>query len=317
MNIRKLIFSILLTLSTPVMMFSQGLNKPQIVIVPDQDWMESNHFLVSVEENGSMKYYPDYLKALRESFECKSVLDKIAQLYIDRGYQTIDIAETLNSIETEEAEDMLLTSKDGDGLAENPLDVLERRLKADIWIKVTWQINKLGPQKSVSFTMKAVDSYTKKQIAIATGTGGMMMTPEIPALLADAIVGHIDNFNGQLQKYFDDIIANGRNVRLTIKRFSNADFDLEKEFAGNSLMDNIEDWVSSNSVNGRYSLVSSSQDKMVFTDIRIPLFDTTGKALDTQRWARGLDKYIKDQYGIKSKRMMKGIGECQLVLGVI
>jgi len=52
-----------------------------------------------------------------------------------------------------------------------------------------------------------------------------------------------------------------------------------------------------------------------FEQIRIPLFDVTGKATDTRGWAKGLQKILKEKYQITAKLTMKGLGQAAIVVG--
>jgi hypothetical protein len=54
---------------------------------------------------------------------------------------------------------------------------------------------------------------------------------------------------------------------------------------------------------------------MLFEQVRIPLYDEKGRPTDTRTWARGLQKYLKDNFQITSKVVTKGLGQAQLVLG--
>jgi hypothetical protein len=77
----------------------------------------------------------------------------------------------------------------------------------------------------------------------------------------------------------------------------------------------IEKWVSENTVKGRFSTTESSENRMFFEQIRIPLLDATGKATDTRGWAKGLQKFLKEKYQITAKLTMKGLGQAAIVVG--
>ena len=65
--------------------------------------------------------------------------------------------------------------------------------------------------------MQGLDAYSDKQIAGASGTGQPSFTAEMPVLLEEAVLAHVDNFNVQLQSHFDDMFANGREIVLELK----------------------------------------------------------------------------------------------------
>ncbi|WP_300980465.1 DUF6175 family protein, partial [Nonlabens sp.] len=191
--------------------------------------------------------------------------------------------------------------------------------KADIWMQMTWTVNDLGFEKSITFNLQGLDAYTDKQIAGASGTGEPSMTAELPVLLAEAVLSHLDNFNVQLQNHFDDMFTNGREITLRIMTWDTWDYDLETdEFGDDELGFLLEDWVASNTVEGRFSTSTSTENMMLMEQVRIPLYierNGSQRALDARGWANGLRKYLKDTYQIESKLMMKGLGQAQLVLG--
>jgi len=95
-------------------------------------------------------------------------------------------------------------------------------------MELTYTINTTGPKKSVSYTLRGLDAYTDKQIAGDSGTGAPSFSAELPVLLEEAVLAHIDNFNAQLQAHFDDMFANGREIIVRIKKFDSWPDDLEK-----------------------------------------------------------------------------------------
>ena len=70
-----------------------------------------------------------------------------------------------------------------------------------------------------------------------------------------------------------------------------------------------------NTVKNRYSEQSSSENFIVFNQVRIPLFDEKGRAIDTRAFVRGLQKYLKDSYNITSKVDQRGLGHAALIIG--
>jgi hypothetical protein len=171
--------------------------------------------------------------------------------------------------------------------------------------------------KQVTFNLQGLDAYTAKQVAAASGTGVPAATALPVELLVEAVIAHIDNFNAQLQTHFDDLFTNGREVALRIRVFSGGDFDgdLESEYDGEELGVQIENWVSANTVQGRFGAPDATENMMRFEQVRIPLYDATNKALDTRSWARVLQKHLKDAYGITAKLGTNGLGEAIITIG--
>ena len=311
---RKLFFVCSLTMYT-VVAFSQA-KKPTIMIVPSDVWCNQNGYVMEFDNQGKKTKVPDFKKAFQENTDLLLVISKINELMADRGFPLKNLESSLKSLESESAEDAMLTSKDGGEINESPIDKLKKVAKADIWIQVTWTVNTIGPKKSITFNLQGLDAYSDKQIAGASGTGAPSFTAEVPVLLEEAVLSQIDNFNVQLQGHFDDMFTNGREVVLRIKTWNSWGYDLESEdFGDDELSNHIEKWVSDNTLQGKFNTTDVTEHMMLFEQVRIPLADESGKAIDTRKWANGLRKYLKDNYQIESKLMMKGLGQAQLVLG--
>lgn len=311
LSIIPLIFIGLLVVSAA---FSQA-KKPTIMVVPSDNWCFKNNYIQVYDNQGSTMKVPDYRKALQEDTDLLQVISKINELMTDRGFPLKNLESSLKSLQNQSAEDAMLMSKGGAEINESPIDKLKKVAKADIIMQMTWSVNQTGPKRSITFNLQGLDAYTDKQIAGASGTGLPSFSAELPILLEEAVLAHIDNFNVQLQKHFDDLFANGREVSLRIMTFSSFNGDLESEFDGQELSEIIETWVSDNTVKGRFSLSDATENTMLFEQVRIPLYDMNNRAVDTRGWARDLQKMLADKYKITSKLMTRGLGQAQIVVG--
>jgi hypothetical protein len=290
------------------------------MVVPSDNWCIQNGFTQKFDNQGKITVVSDFKRAVQENFQLKEVIATINTMMTDRGFPLKDLEATLKKIESQSAENAMTTSKSGSEIAETPYDKLKSVAKADIILEISWNINSVGPKKSISFIMRGMDAYTGKQIAGSPPTTGTpSFSAEIPKLLEEAVLTHIDNFNNQLQGHFDDLFLNGREVVLSIEVFGGSwGENLESEFGSGKeeLSKIIEDWVAANTVQHRFSTTDATEDKMLFEQVRIPLLDEKGKSgLDTRGWARGLKTFLSNQFQIPSKLMMKGLGEAQLVIG--
>ena len=310
----KKIVLLALTMLLSVAMFGQA-KKPTLMVVPSDNWCAQNGFMQEFDNQGRIVKIPDYRKAIQENFEILSVIAKINELMADRGFPLKNLESELKNIENQSADDAMMSNKSGDGLKESPIDVLRKTAKADIWIQVSWNVNTTGPKKSVSFILQGLDAYSNKQIAGSSGTGAPSFTAELTVLLQEAVLSHLDNFNAQLQRHFDDMFDNGREVALRVRVWDSFDGDLESEYNGKELGEIIEDWMHNNTVQHRFSTSDATENLLVFEQVRIPLYEASGTATDTRRWARGLQKFLKDNYKIESKVLTKGLGEAQIVIG--
>jgi hypothetical protein len=236
---------------------------------------------------------------------------------IDRGFPLKDVEQELKAIESRTAEANVTSSTaSGSSISESPLDKLKNRAKADILIQIWWKVNKTEQGKSVSFILEAFDAYTSKRIASSTGNGTPNNTDIVPVLLQNAILANIDPFAAQLQSHFDDMFNNGREILLTVKKWESWDKNLETEINGDEIKNHIYDWVEKNAVKGRFNESSSTENRIDYEQVRIPLFDERNRALDARQFAINLQKYLKAApYNFEVKLMTRGLGEAILVLG--
>jgi hypothetical protein len=55
---------------------------------------------------------------------------------------------------------------------------------------------------------------------------------------------------------------------------------------------------------------------MLFEQVRMPLFNSGGTAIDARGFAKGLQKFLSSPpYSITNKLMTKGLGQAVIVLG--
>ncbi|HAH54543.1 MAG TPA: hypothetical protein DCM02_04470 [Flavobacterium sp.] len=287
------------------------------MILPSDNWCEQRIFMTEFDNQGTKQKVPNYKQAFQEDTEIGQVISKIGSLMIDKGFPLKDAEQELKAIEQRTAEDNMTTSTaSGSSISESPLDKLKNRAKADIIIQIWWKVSKTDQGKVVSFVLEAFDAYTSKRVAASSGNGTPNNTDIVPVLLQNAILANIDAFAAQLQAHFDDMFTNGREVRLTIKKWNNWDKDLETEIDGEEITDHISKWMDDNSVQGRFNKSDASESVIRFEQVRIPLYDDKNKALDARDFGKKLQKYLKaTPYNFEVKLMTRGLGEAILVLG--
>jgi hypothetical protein len=315
-KMKQIIIGFLLLLSTVEVAFSQA-KKPTLMILPSDNWCEQRYFMTEFDNQGTKQKVPNYKQAFQEDTEIGQVISKIGGLMIDRGFPLKDVEQELKAIESRTAEaNVTASTSSGSSISESPLDKLKNRAKADILIQIWWKVNKTEQGKSVSFILEAFDAYTSKRIASSTGNGTPNTTDIIPVLLQNAIIANIDPFAAQLQSHFDDMFNNGREILLTVKKWESWDKNLETEINDNEIRNHIYDWLEKNAVKGRFNESNSTENRIDYEQVRIPLFDERNRALDARQFAINLQKYLKAApFNFEVKLMTRGLGEAILVLG--
>ncbi|MDE6553887.1 MAG: hypothetical protein K2K98_13160 [Muribaculaceae bacterium] len=310
------IFSVVFFLLCILVIHADDIKKPTLMILPSDNWCTQRYFTKTFDNQGTSVKVPDYQRAFAEDLELPQVVSKIGGILTGMGYSLKDAEMEIKSIGIKQAEDDVTSSKtSGASIAETPLDILKRRMKSDIVIQLWWNVTKATSGKVVSFTLEAFDAYTNKRIATATGNS-LPTSGSIPVALEEAVKANIKDFERQLDNWYDDQKRNGREIVLTVRCWDNWDNDLEMEFDGEELTDVIQAWMRDNTVNGSYNLSDGTESFALFEQVRIPLKDKSGKAIDARAFATSLRKYLqKPPYNITSKLIIRGLGEAVLILG--
>jgi len=290
--------------------------KPTLMILPSDHWCTQRYFMTMYDNQGITVSVPDYQAAFREDLELGQVVSKVGEVLTTYGYSLKDCEQELKALTQRTAEDNLTMSKSsGASLVESPLDMLKRRTKSDIIIQIDWRINREETGKSVTYTLEAFDAYTSKRIATSTGTGLPSNDP-IPVILEKAVQEHAIEFDRQMDRYYQDLLNNGREIVLTVRCWDSWEYDMETEFDGEELTDCIQDWLDENTVNSVFNLSDGSESFLQFEQVRIPFYDERGRAMDARSFATELRKYLREEpFGIEAKVMVRGLGEAVVVLG--
>ena len=286
--------------------------KPTLMILPSDNWCTQRYFTTEYDNQGVKERVPNYKQAFQEDLELNPVISKIGEIMTQMGYSLKDAEIELKNISARSSEDNVTFSKTNNSqLSESYLDVLKRRAKADIIIQIGWNVS----PSTITFTLEAFDAYTSKRIATSTGSTYRRVEP-IPIQLEKAIKKNIKPFDKQMDDFFSKMKSNGREILLTIRIWDNWNNDLESEYDGDELLNHIQHWLTQNTVKGQYNLSDASENFAQFEQVKIPLRNEQGIAMDARSFVRGLQKYLNGApFNIQSKIMMRGLGEANLVLG--
>jgi len=290
---KKLTFTFIFILSV-LTGFGQA-KKPVLMVVPSDQYCISRGYKMVFQNQGMTQTLPDYKAALQSDPDLRLVITKMGQIMADRGFPLKDLEQELKNLEQERAESSMLTSSSsGSEMAESPIDALKRVAKADIILDLDFDIKRQGPQKYIVFNLKGLDAYTAKQVTGVAGAGNPSSAASPELLLEEAVLSHMDNFNAGLMRHFDDMFANGREVKVMVKVWANWGQNLESEFGPDSkeLSEIIEDWFFDNCVQGRFNLSDASENFMKFEQVRIPMMRTDERgrerAVDTRSFVSDL-----------------------------
>lgn len=288
------------------------------MVVPSDQWCYQHGYVQTLDNQGTEVVISDYAKALQQDIDLKVMIATINDLMAERDFPCKDLEQQLKIIAQQNAELNLITSKNGNETAENPIDRLNRVAKSDIILEISWTINTFGPKRSLTYIIEGKDAYTGKSIGSVTGTSDHTFSSDNATLLREAALANIDNFNYRLQTHFEDLFANGREIVFQIRVFADnaAGIDLESEFDDQELAEIIDAWMYNNTVQHRFSKLGMSENYISYEQVRIPLYNETGVPMDAESFGRRLRKVLrKEPYNIPVKVMPNGLGKCVLYLG--
>lgn len=314
---------ILLSFVLVALTFGQA-KKPKIMVVPSDVWCNQFEYMQKFDNQGTEVLVPDYNKALQTNSELSLVISKINTMFVDRGFQAVDLAGSLKKLETDAAYNTMNSSEFGSGIAESPIDVLNRAAKADIIIQINWKLNQTGPKKSITFDMKGLDAYTMKQIAGAQGTGTPSFTAELDVLLQEAVIAQFGNFTDQLQMHFDNIFEMGREGSVVVQVWEDSMDNLDTEYDLKGRTAELKTilnrfYMPRNTVEGRFSLDYASANEAKFSQVRIPLEGDDGWggtiSMDFFMYGENLAQFLKENFGIVSRVQPRGLGEVYIIIG--
>jgi len=322
-TMKRLWIVLVMAVVTVTAAWSQA-KKPTIMVVPSDAFCLRKGYTTSVNLNGEKKFFPDYKTAFQKDADMRTLVSAMADFMARNEFPIQSCEQQIQKIEEESAEMLAMTGKyTGGEIEETPSEKLSRVASADILLNLDYQVERIGPKKRVSFNLQAIDAYTSKIISGNTGVGSEA-NASLTTLLEEAVLSFKDNFLDGLQRYFDDMFINGREITVVLYRYNTCDIDFETEMPYNDqeaeLSDIIEAWFSDNTVSGRFTLEARTPNRLKFTQVRIPMMgkNLNGKevGMDARTFIRPLVRMLRrDPYNLEVGLVQKGLGEVWLTLG--
>ena len=192
------------------------------MIVPSKVYCNNHKCMKTYNNQGQTEYIQDFEKALLDNDLNQAITALNARL-VARGFETKNLSSALNTLKTEKAESAVMMSIEGGAsVAETPIDVLRRVANADIWIEINWTENTIkgGSEKTLTFSMSAIDSYTDfvvGGIPPTTSHNSFSSSFNIALAIESAIQGQFDPFcNTMVIDLPDGLIAGEPNLPPTV-----------------------------------------------------------------------------------------------------
>ena len=321
---RVLLLGLLLMVSIFVMGQAK---KPILMVIPSDSYCDRNNYLQEfTDETGAVRYVSDYNSIFKsaDSEDLRLVIAELSKLFAERGFPLKDLEQTLKSMNNASIEESLLSSSSsGASIKSTPLDMVKNNAQPDIILDLDYMVKTRGPQRFITYVLRAVDAYSNKVIAANSGDGEPSASATVNQLLEVAVLNYIDSFSDQLMAYFEDMAVNGREIVVKLKVWDNLDVNFETEYFFEDeeleLVDIIDYWMQDYTVNYAPVRTRASENFINYEQVRIPLYkERKGRqsAIGAREFVNDLRSFLrKDPFFLDSKIYERGLGEVWLIIG--
>lgn len=321
---RVLLLGLLLMVSIFVMGQAK---KPILMVIPSDSYCNRNNYLQEfTDETGAVRYVSDYNSIFKsaDSEDLRLVIAELSKLFAERGFPLKDLEQTLKSMNNASIEESLLSSSSsGASIKSTPLDMVKNNAQPDIILDLDYMVKTRGPQRFITYVLRAVDAYSNKVIAANSGDGEPSASATVNQLLEVAVLNYIDSFSDQLMAYFEDMAVNGREIVVKLKVWDNLDVNFETEYLFEDeeleLVDIIDYWMQDYTVNHAPVRTRASENFINYEQVRIPLYkERKGRqsAIGAREFVNDLRSFLrKDPFFLDSKIYERGLGEVWLIIG--
>lgn len=227
-------------------------------------------------------------------------ITKIKESFDSRGFTTVDFVAKLKA-----AKDNNVFTSD------NQTDIKTQVIQmsgADIYVQAEVNVQKAQSGTSVTLILTAYEASTGNSLSNKIGESGKFFTDDIGKLASKAVESVAEDFLNVMQVKFTDIVNNGKSVIVEVNFDKSSQYNMSSEIGsdGLPLSDQLEMWMEKNAFKNNYHIQGTSDLKMIFDDVKIPLKDqTSGNNYNPNKFALELWKFIKG-LGLQPGKDVKG-----------
>lgn len=266
---KRVILSIIVSLLCCVVFGQTVTVQPKIMVIP---YAKQGEDISQVIENDVNK---------------RIVMAKIREAFDSRGFTTVDFAAKLKSISR------------SNGLAQDSQTDLKAMIiqnsGADIYVEAEMDILISSSGNSVKTILTAYDVSTGGSLSNKVGESGKFYTDDIGKLGAKAVEKVADEFLNTMQVKFTDIVENGRSIIVDFGFDAASSIAMSTEIGseGLALSDHLELWMSEHAYKNNYHIQGTTDKKMIFDDVRIPLKDDNGNNYNINKFGLEFMKFAR------------------------
>ena len=250
-------------------LFAQNTNLPKIMVIP-------------FTKDGE-----DLRTVLDDNINTRIAIAKVKEGFDSRGFTTVDFVGKLKS-----AKDNQVFTMD------NQTDIKSKILElsgSDIYVITETSTKTDATGSSATVIITGYETATGNSIANKVSNSGKFQTNDIEKLVAKAVEKSMYEFTFMVSDKFNQIAKNGRSVLVDFGFSENSSINMTSEIGntGLALSDILEEWISQNSLNGSYHIQGTTNQKMIFDEVKIPLKDKNSNNYTSTKFALDIFKYLK------------------------
>lgn len=241
------------------------------------------------------------LRTILEQDENKRIaITKIKEGFDNRGFTTVDFVVKLKA-----AKDNNIFTSD------NQTDIKTQIIEisgADVYVQAEVIAERGQSGNSVKLILTGYECSTGNSLSNKVGESGRFYTDDFNKLASKAVESCVDDFLNVMQVKFTDIVNNGKSVIIDISFSPESEYKMSSEIGDEGLpfSDQIEIWMEENAFKNNYHIQGTTDVRMIFDDVRIPLKDqTTGNNYNPNKFGLEMFKFFR-KLGMNIGRDIKG-----------
>jgi hypothetical protein len=282
---------------------------PTLMVIPSDGLLQRLGYLSTIDNQGVTSYIRDYNKALINSSDLKFVIAAIEEEFANVGYPLENLEQQLKMIVNENAMDQ------ADGVARDLRAELMNTARPDYIIELEYDM-KVNTQsrnldKSLTYIVKCLDSYTNKAISVVTRTdvGKGNRNTEIAQMIKGDFPLTIKELQRTITANYSDILANGAEITLRIAVLEKSGLGLDNKCGDEEIGEQVINWLKKNSINSTYKMVKNTSTEMRFTNVRIFTSDESGNSYTAYDFAKDLKNAMEKGCGLNLANKTQSIGD--------
>lgn len=241
------------------------------------------------------------LRTVLEKDENKRIaVTKIKEGFDTRGFTTVDFVAKLKSAKDNNA-------FVGDNQSDLKVQIIQMS-GADIYVQAEVIVERGQSGSSVKMILTGFEASTGNSLSNKVGESGRFYTDDFNKLASRAVESCIEDFLNVMQNKFTDIVNNGKSVNIDISFDPGSQYKMSSEIGADKLplSDQLEMWMEKNAFKNNYHIQGTTDLKMIFDDVRIPLKDqNTGNNYNPNKFALEIFKFLKG-LGLNPAKDVKG-----------